>query len=230
MLVSLSLAMLLAGDSGLPPQAGDDARALELKLAELRGQRPETARVLGEEARLLHALAELAEGEQRVALHAEGLRTAERALALDPDEPSALLWWSAHLGSQATATKPLAAIRIASSIEKALLRLREIDPSYDHAAADRVLGHLYALAPPVISVGSMKKAEQHLREALARDPRFPGNQLFWAELLEKKGQCATAHRSALLVLSSPELGRYPLEAAAWRRQAGALVERTTHCR
>ena len=204
---------------------GDDPRAIQAQLEATRSE-PETARRLAEEARLLHYLAEVARSdEERRRLREQGLHAAEAALSRDPDEPAAILWWTAHRGRLVSALSPLAAVRAAAEIEAALLRLRELAPQYDHAAADRVLGVLYRLAPPVVSVGSMKKAEQHLRAALQRDPWYPGNQLYWAELLAQKDECRLARQGAQLVLGSASLRRFPLEAPGWTRQARAVLDR-----
>jgi hypothetical protein len=210
------IAALLAAAS-----AGELRGRLETELRELRAA-PESPQRLAAEARLLHFLAEASPDDERRRLHADGLAAAARALAQAPDEPGALLWWAAHRGSEATPAKPLAAIQIAKEVEAKLLRLREVDPDHEYAAADRVLGHLYQVAPPVISVGSMKKAEAHLRAALGRAPAFPGNQLFWLELQKKRGDCAAVRRGAEVVLGSPVLARFPYEADAWRKRAEEL--------
>ncbi len=203
---------------------GDDSHAIQQQLATIRSE-PETAQRLAQEARLLHYLAEIAPAEEeRRTLREQGLRAAEAALALDRNEPAAILWWTAHRGSLVSPLNPITAVRVAAEIESELLRLRELAPHYDHAAADRVLGVLYRLAPPVLSVGSMRKAEEHLRAAMQRDPWYPGNQLYWAELLAQKHECRLARQGAQLVLASPALPRFPLEAPGWARQARAILE------
>lgn len=222
-----ALVLLLALAAAPAARAQDDAyrRDVEGRLAAL-SREPESARRLGEEARLLHFLAEATPGgDARDVLRERGLAAAERALALDRDEPLAILWWTAHRGSQATALRPLEAIRIASDIEKALLRLRDLAPDFDHAAADRVLGHVYRIAPAMISVGSLEKSRRHLREAVRRAPAYPGNLLALAQLLAQQGRCADARKGARVVLESPLLARHPLEAPAWRREARELADR-----
>jgi tetratricopeptide (TPR) repeat protein len=199
------------------------AGALLDQLAALR-TRPENPERLGAESRLLYFLAETTpDGAERERYHQEGLALAERALAVDPDAPAGLLWWSAHRGSQATVLNPFAAVRIAQEVEVALLRLRAAHPDYDHAAADRALGHLYQVAPRGVSVGSLEKAGQHLRAALERDAAFPANALAYAQLLSQARDCEQARVWATRVLRSPELGSYPLERAGWVRQAQKVL-------
>ncbi len=221
------VATLLAVAPAVAPAIDDDAamrRRIERDLDALASG-PEDARRLGDEARLLHYLAELTDGDEaRAAIRARGLQVAERALALDPGDPQAILWWTAHRGSQATPLHPVQAIRIAAEVEEALLRLRRIAPDYDHAAADRVLAVVYRVAPPVLSIGSLTKSERHIRQALARDPAYPGNLLVLVQLLAKQGRCVDARRGAAVVLGSPLLSRYPLEARGWTRDARAIIE------
>lgn len=224
-MTTLLLTITLAVAAPVAGAPGDERDAIAAQLERVRAE-PRTAQRLAQEARLLHYLAEIAASdEERRALHAQGLLAADAALAIDRDEPAAILWWTAHRGSLVSPRDPIAALRAAAEIEAELLRLRELAPGYDHGAADRVLGVLYRRAPPVISVGSLKKAEEHLRAAMRRDPAYPGNQLFWAELLAQKHECRLARDGAKLVLGSPALRRYPLEAPGWARHARALLDR-----
>jgi hypothetical protein len=224
-MTALLLSITLAIGAPVADAPGDDPLAIQAQLESVRSE-PETAQRLAQEARLLHYLAEIAPSdEERRALHEQGFRAAEAALALDRDEPAAILWWTAHRGRLVSPLNPIAAVRAAAEIETDLLRLRGLAPRHDHAAADRVLGILYRLAPPILSVGSMKKAEEHLRSAMQSDPWYPGNQLSWAELLAQKHECRLARQGAQLVLGSPALRRFPLEAPGWTRQARAILER-----
>jgi hypothetical protein len=223
--MTLLLALTVAIGVPVADATGDDRDAIQAQLERVRAE-PRTAQRLGQEARMLHYLAEIATSDEaRRTLRAQGLSAAEAALSIDRDEPAAILWWTAHRGGLVSMCNPVAAVRAAAEIETELLRLRELAPGFDHGAADRVLGVLYRRAPPVISVGSMKKAEEHLRAAIRRDPSYPGNQLFWAELLAQKQECRLARQGAQLVLAAPALRQFPLEAPGWIRQARALLER-----
>jgi TRAP transporter T-component len=224
-MMTLLLALTHALAAPVADAPGDDRDAIRAQLVRIRAE-SRSAQRLAQEARLLHYMAEVAASdEERGTLRAQGLLAAEAALAIDREEPAAILWWTAHRGSLVSPRDPIAALRAAAEIETELLRLRELAPGYDHGAADRVLGVLYRRAPPLISVGSMKKAEEHLRAAMQRDPSYPGNQLFWAELLAQKRECRLARAGAKLVLGSPALRQFPLEAPGWTRQARALLDR-----
>lgn len=215
-----AVASTLAGSQARSPEEN----ALSQQLQLLRSD-PESAGRLGAEARLLHYLAASSpEGPLRDQLQAQGLAVSGKALRLNPSEPSALLWWCAHRGSQATPLHPFEAVKIAKEVETALLKLHAVAPDYEHFAADRVLGHLYQVAPPLISLGSMQKAEAHFRSALEGDPTFPANALFFAEFLAKRHDRQGAKKYADQVLDSPELARYPLDSKDWVIRARRLLE------
>jgi len=195
------------------------------ELIELRAA-PETPARLAAESRLLFLAAQASPDERhRQLLHTEGLDTAARALRQNGSEPGAMLWWAAHRGAQASVLDPFAALRIAREVEEILLRLRATRPDYGHAAADRVLGKLYQVAPRGISVGSLEKAREHLLAAIDRDPAFPGNALFYAQYLLETKDCDGARDWATRVLRSPAPGAHALERAGWIRDARRLLAR-----
>jgi predicted Zn-dependent protease len=199
---------------------------LERMLQTVRA-RPESPARLGEEARLLHFLAEATrDGGQRDRYREQGRALAKRALAEDPEQPAALLWWTAHRGAQATALNPFQAVKIAKEIEQTLLRLRAVAPEYDSSAADRVLGIVYQVAPAVVSIGSKEKAREHLNAALRRHPEHPGNLLSAAKYLLENGDCPKAKDLSQKVLASGLLAD-PLEGPLWRAEAQAVLERAS---
>lgn len=205
---------------GVTPVKDDPAPELQRALAAAEAL-PVTAKSLGEQSRLFHFLAE---ADDDSALHTRGLAVAERALALDPDEPSALLWWAIHRGSQASLLNPVAAIRIAREIEAALLKLRGLSPGFEHSAADRILGHVYQVAPAGISIGSAAKAKEHVLAAVERDPDYPPNQLSYGQWLLKARNCGGAEKAALAVLGSPFLVSQRYEGARWRKDGQRLLK------
>lgn len=187
---------------------------------------------MGEEARLLHFLAEATgDSADRARYRKEGLSLAARALEENPEEPSALLWWTAHRGAQASALNPVQAVQIANEVERTLLKLRKVAPGFDASAADRVLGLVYQVAPPVVSIGSKAKAKKHLGAALKRHPDHPGNLLLSAKLLLDEGECETAKLFVAKVLASKESLEDPVEGGEWKAEAARLSARVSReCR
>jgi hypothetical protein len=148
-----------------------------------------------------------------------GIDLARRALAASPDDPDALLWLSANLAGEALTHGKLFALRVIPEIERTLLRLEQVAPAYDHAAAARSLANLYWKAPAIISVGSSKKAGAYFQLALARAPDFPGNQALAAAFYASARDCARARPLAAAVAARADLEAFGLDAPEWRQLA-----------
>ena len=149
------------------------------------------------------------------AQYQRGIDLARRVLAQSPDEPDALLWLSANLAGEALTRGKLHALRVIPEIERTLLRLEQVAPSHDHAAAARALANLYWKAPAVISVGSSKKAASYFELALRRAPDFPGNQAHAAAFFASARNCARAAPLAAAVVARSDLDAFGPEAAEW---------------
>ena len=150
------------------------------------------------------------------AQYQRGIDLARGVLARTPDQPDALLWLSANLAGEALTHGKLRALRVIPEIERTLLRLDQIAPSYDHAAAARGLANLYWRAPAVISVGSSKKAAAYFELALKRAPDFPGNQAQAAAYYASERNCARAAPLAAAVAARGDLDAFGPDASEWR--------------
>ena len=153
------------------------------------------------------------------ACYQRGIDLARAALAQAPDQPDALLWLSANLAAEALTHGKLFALRVIPEIERTLLRLEQVAPMHDHAAAARALANLYWRAPAIISIGSSKKAAAYFRLALARAPDFPGNQAQAAAFFASARDCARAQPLAAAVAARTDLDAFGLDAAEWRQLA-----------
>jgi hypothetical protein len=157
------------------------------------------------------------------ASYEHGVALARAALAADPNARDALLWLPANLARAALTRSKLHALKIIPEVEATLLRLEQLDPGYDHAAAARALANLYWKAPALISVGSSKKAAQYFSLALQRDGGFPGNQAQAAAFFAGENDCARARPLAEAVARRADLDTFGPDAVEWRALAeGAL--------
>lgn len=118
----------------------------------------------------------------------DGLAIATKAREAAPEDPGAILWWTANKGAMAAQKKNLASLGAIRDIEVLLKKLKKLDASYGFGAADRVLGRIYQEAPRFVSIGSSSKAEECLKSAMKIAPEFPGNQIAWAEFLWEEGK------------------------------------------
>jgi tetratricopeptide (TPR) repeat protein len=152
-----------------------------------------------------------------------GIDAARRVLKDQPDEPAALLWLAANLAGEALTHGRLYALRVIPEIEATLLRLEQVRPDYDSAAAARALANLYWKAPALISVGSSKKATAYFELALQRAPAFPGNQAMAAAYFASRRDCARALPLARAVMARSDLDAFGPDAAEWRALAAEVL-------
>lgn len=179
----------------------------------------------GEDAKVAYREGQRARGDAEKRKHYKrGLELARRALARNPNDPAGLLWYAGNLGAEALTHGKLYALRHIAEIERTLLRLEALHPTYDHAAAARSLGRLYHKAPAVISVGSNARAAQFLGKALARAPEFPGNWAFAADFYADRGDCARARPLAERLRRHPGLDAFGFDAKEWREIAVDVIE------
>lgn len=153
------------------------------------------------------------------AQYQRGIDLAREVLARTPDQPDALLWLSANLAGEALTHGKLRALRIIPEIERTLLRLEQVAPNHDHAAASRALANLYWRAPAVISIGSSKKAAMYFALTLKRAPDFPGNQAQAAAYYASERNCARAAPLAAAVAARDDLDAFGPDAGEWRQLA-----------
>jgi hypothetical protein len=127
--------------------------------------------------------------------------------------------WAANAGGFASIKRNLAALETLSTIERRLVALSERDPSFGDAAAYRALASIYFNTPPLISVGSKKKALSYAQRAFAAFPANPGNILILGQVKADDGDTKAASQLFKDALSLAVVDRYPLDYAAWRWEA-----------
>lgn len=180
------------------------------------------AHATGQDAERAYRAGQAASNDNdRRAHYQAGIEAARQALATDPNDPAALLWYAGNMGAEALTRSKFSALKVIGEIERTLLKLEGLSPNYQHAAAARALGRLYHQAPAVISVGSNDKAAVYLGKALARAPEFPGNQAFAADLYRDQGDCDRARPLALKLTNHPRLDQYgpDIDVKEWREIA-----------
>lgn len=168
-----------------------------------------------------------AKGDARRESFQQGIDAARALLEKNPDDPEGLLWLAANLGAEALEHSKIQALPVIPKMVELLEKLDRVAPDYENAAAARTLGHLYFVAPPIISVGSNKKARVSFERALDLAPDFPGNLALAANFFDDQGdeeRALTLAQHCLLTL--PHFFKDP-EAKEWRAIAERIVEDNT---
>ncbi len=175
-------------------------------------------------ARAAYWAGRAATGKARQESFQRGIDAARAVLAEKPDDPEGLLWLAANLGAEALERGKISALPVIPKMVEVLDHLDRVAPGFENAAAARTLGHLYAVAPPVISVGDDAKARAAFERALALAPDFPGNLALAADFFDDEGDDERALELARrCLLTLPHFFRDP-EAKEWRTIAERIVE------
>ncbi len=108
-------------------------------------------------------------------------------------------------------------------------RAREIDDSFQQGGPLRILGALYATAPPwPTSIGDIEESEELLEEVVERFPDYPLNHYMYGETLMRLSLSTRAAAAFRATLSAPPVGIWRLEGPHFRiraRQRLADIER-----
>jgi hypothetical protein len=152
---------------------------------------------------------------QRERVAQEGIAACRQAIAQQPRAVAPHYYLGLNLGQLAQARK-LSALRIVDEMEREFKVAREIDPQFDFAGPDRHLGVLYFRAPGwPTSVGSKRKAQWHLEQAVKLGPDYPGNRLNLMEAWLKWGQRVELTREMARFTELVPRARQQLAGAAW---------------
>jgi tetratricopeptide (TPR) repeat protein len=127
---------------------------------------------------------------------------AKAAIELEPKRVEGYYYSGENLGLTAT-TKTIGAKFMVPSIRDAEKKAMQIDSCFDHGGPLRVLGSLYAEAPPwPASVGDPDKGVELLQQALKCGPDWPLNNLLLGNALVKAERYDDAKRHYEVVLDA----------------------------
>lgn len=120
---------------------------------------------------------------ERALIAKPAIASCRQLLIGSPTHAQGNYYLALNLG-QLARTRWLGALKIVAEMEKRLLTAKAQNPQQDFAGPDRALGRLYFQAPGwPASIGHRKKGIDHLQQAIASAPDYPGNHLFYLEML-----------------------------------------------
>lgn len=128
---------------------------------------------------------------ERAILARQGIAACRGILRHDPTNAAAHYYLGMNLG-QLARTKTLGALPIVNEMEVEFKTARQLNQHLDFAGPDRCLGLLYLDAPTIGSIGSRRKAREHLQSAAQIAPEYPDNYLNLAEALLRWNETAEA--------------------------------------
>jgi tetratricopeptide (TPR) repeat protein len=124
----------------------------------------------------------------------QGIAAARACVQQSSQMAEGYYYLALNLGQLARCRR-LGALKLVREMEKAFLKARELNASLDFAGPDRCLGRLYLQAPGwPASVGSSRKAMEHLTEAMLIYPEYPGNVLQLVHACQELNRSGEASR------------------------------------
>lgn len=200
----------------------DILKELNTKLAQTKD--------LAEQSRLQFYIGQYVEDDsKKEAAFKKGVELANQSNKAKENAP-ALFWLSANQGGIANLINPFSALSMIGDIEKNLLKIKKLDPGYQWNGADRILAHLYAELPPIISIGDNQKAEDLFNQLIKAHPEFPGNQIYYANFLSKKKKtCDQARDIAYQYVgdeAEKKFDKYSYQKKEWKEMIRNILRKT----
>ncbi len=154
------------------------------------------------------------------------MAAARTAIATAPDKPEGHFWLAANMGGYAENHGIRGGLKYRGTIREELEKVLAMDPAFLQGSADRALGRWYFKVPGLFG-GSKQKSEDHLRRALAYNPRSIVTRLFLAETLEAQDRVADAKSELQQMAALPVDPDWAPEDTEFKAQARAMLARLT---
>jgi tetratricopeptide (TPR) repeat protein len=160
------------------------------------------------------------------AAYEAGMDAARKAIAAQPDKPEGHFWLAANMGGYAENHGLRGGLKYRGTIRDELEKVLAMDSGFLQGSADRALGRWYFKVPGLFG-GSKQKSEEHLRRALAYNPRSIVTRLFLAETLEALDRAAEARSELQQIAALPVDPDWVPEDTEFKAQARAMLARLT---
>jgi hypothetical protein len=139
---------------------------------------------------------------KRAHFSGRGIDYAKAAIELDPKRVEGHYYSATNQGLSAT-TKVVGAKFMVPSVRDAAKKALGIDACFDHGGPPRVLGSLYAEAPPwPASIGDPDKGVELMKQAQQCGPEWPQNNYLLGNALCAAEQYDEAHKQYQIVLDA----------------------------
>ena len=152
---------------------------------------------------------------QRARVANQGVAACRQLIAQAPRRVEGHYYLGLNLGELAR-TETVRALKRVREMEQEFKTALTLDPQFDYAGPDRALGLLYQDAPGwPVSLGSRKRAREHLRQAVELAPGFPENRLCLLEALLEWGDLKAARAELAATEASLRHARTELTGEDW---------------
>jgi len=157
--------------------------------------------------------------DQRASWAEKGIRYAKRAVAVNGNRVEGHYYLGINLG-QSARTKTIGAYLMVPKVVKEGQIALKIDEKFDHGGPGRLVGNVYAKAPPwPASIGDTDEGVGYLRRVVEIAPDYPQNHLHYADALFADGKYGEAAKEYKLVLDAPPSPAWQHWIDQWKKDA-----------
>jgi hypothetical protein len=159
-------------------------------------------------ARIMYFIGEhTPEKKDRKNTFAQAVYHAEKAVALQPEQPDGYYWRGVNNGKYGETRGVLKSLSLVKPIKKDMNKVIELNRSYEDGGPDRVLGRVYFKLPGFAG-GSKNKSREHLEKSKEYGPQDALTRVYLAETLLKHDEIDAARAELDYVLNLPDDPRW----------------------
>ncbi len=157
-----------------------------------------------------------------------GIEYAKRAIDVTDTRVEGHYYYGINLGLYAT-TKTIGAHGDVPVVAKEAEKAMKIDEKYEHAGPLRLLGSVYAKAPPwPVSIGDTDEGVKYLKRAVELSPEDPQNHLLYGDALAADKRPKEATREYQIVLAAQPMPEWAHRLERWKQEADAAIKKLEH--
>jgi hypothetical protein len=182
---------------------------------------------------------EFTDKHERERFASHGIKYSKAAVTLEPKRVEGHYYLGINTGLAAT-TKTIGAYNLVPQVRDAAQAAVKIDEKFDHGGPLRLLGSVYAKAPPwPASIGDVDEGLKYLTRAVALGRDYPHNHLLYGQALAEDDRAVQAARELKCVLDAGPVPEWAHRLERWKREAdvelkklavkGITVAATTPC-
>jgi len=163
--------------------------------------------------------------DQRASWAERGIKYAKRAVAVNGGRVEGHYYLGINIG-QSARTKTIGAYLMVPKVVKEGQIALKIDEKFDHGGPGRLVGNVYAKAPPwPASIGDTDEGVGYLRRVVEIAPDFPQNHLHYADALYADGKYAEAAKEYQIVLDMPLKLEWQHAGEQWKKDAAKGLQK-----
>ena len=118
--------------------------------------------------------------KEKQALFAQGVYYGKKAIAAEPEKPDGHYWLAVNNGKYGETKGVMKSLSLVKPIKKSLIKVIELDRTYEDGGADRVLGRVFFKLPGLAG-GSKDKSMEHLEKSKELGPDDPVTRVYLAD-------------------------------------------------